>query len=321
MTSRSVSITGATGFLGWHLAHAFRDSGWNVRSIVRPGTPKPQPPGTERVEAALEADGLTRAIDGTDLLIHNAAVIRARRASTFETVNVEGTAAAIAAANAAGARLIFISSQAAAGPGTPARPTSERDSPKPVGAYGLSKLAAEKLIRSTAIVPWTIVRPCAVYGPRDRGFLPLFQYASRGVFLLVTKPTAAFTLVHVDDLTRAIVLAATSQRAAGETFFIGHPSPHTMPDAFQSLAEIFGRPYVPRRVPPMVLRALGWAGELAWMFKIEPPVDRLRVEQFGAEGFVCSVDRAREVLGFTAALDWPEGAARTAQWYRDQGWV
>ena len=92
----------------------------------------------------------------------------------------------------------------------------EDDPPHPINRYGRSKLASEALVRERCQVPWTILRPCAVYGPRDRGFLPLFRLARRGLTFLATPPATSFTLLFIDDLVKAILLAATrrSRRAA-----------------------------------------------------------------------------------------------------------
>ena len=86
-------------------------------------------------------------------------------------------------------------------------------------------------------MPWTILRPCAVYGPRDRGFLPLFRLARRGLTLLATPPATRFTFMFIDDLVSAIVLAATDPRAAGETFFVGHPEPQRIEALMRALAD------------------------------------------------------------------------------------
>ena len=321
MSGRSVSITGATGFVGSHLAEAMRDAGWRVRAIVRPDSPKPVPKGVELVRSALDVASLTRAAAYSEVLVHAAGVIRAPHASAFEGVNVGGTQAAVDAANAVGARVILISSLAAAGAGTPARPAREENEPQPLTAYGRSKLAAELVVRSSARVPWTIVRPSAVYGPRDRGFLPLFRFASRGWFPLVAGPATAFTLIHVEDLARGIVLAAADERAAGETLFFGHGRPQTTDEVLHGLARALGRRYRPWRVPSPVMSAAAYAGEVLWLIGRQPMVDTTRLREFGAGGFVCSVDRAQEVLGFRATTDWPEGAERTAQWYRERGWI
>jgi nucleoside-diphosphate-sugar epimerase len=264
---------------------------------------------------------LTDAVRSSTALVHAAGLIRAARATMYDAVNVDGTRAAVAAANAAGSRLILISSLAAAGPGTPGRPRQETEEPHPLTAYGWSKLNAELVVRSVARGAWTIIRPSAVYGPRDRGFLPLFRLAARGLFLLVADPNTAFTMIHIDDLARGTVLAATDDRAIGETLFFGHPRPQTAEDVLRGLARAFGRAYRPIRVPTVLLRGAAYAGELSWLAHRQPIVDKDRMRELMAGGFVCSVDRAYSVLGFTAGIDWQEGAEQTARWYDAQGWV
>jgi nucleoside-diphosphate-sugar epimerase len=323
MKSRSVSITGATGFLGWHLAGAFRNAGWQVRAIVRPGNRKPLPEGIEAVEASLEptSDALIRAFEPSSVVVHAAALTRARNEAAFNAVNVGGTRTVLDAVNRTGAHLIFVSSQAAIGTGTPLRPSREDDEPHPLTAYGRSKCAAEAAIRSAARVPWTIVRPSAVYGPRDRGFLPLFRLASRGLSPLVTRASTSFTLIYVEDVVGAIVLAASDPRAIGATVFLGHPQPARSDDILKAIAAAMNGRYRPLRVPSLVLQAAAAAGELSWSVGHQPLIDRSRLAELRAEGFVCAVDRARDVLGFTAAVGLTAGAERTARWYRDQGWV
>ncbi len=321
MTNRSVSITGVTGFVGWRLAEAFRDAGWSVRAIVRPGSTKPLPSGVERVACALDAGPLTDAVRNSTALVHAAGLIRAARPSMYDAVNVGGTRAAVAAANAAGCRLILVSSLAAAGPGPRERPRREAEEPQPLTPYGRSKLDAEMWVRSSARSAWTIVRPSAVYGPRDRGFLPLFRLAARGVFPLVADPNTAFTVIHIADVARGTVLAATDHRAVGETLFFGHPRPQTTEDVLRGLARAFGREYRPIRVPAAIMHAAAYAGELAWLVRRQPIVDAARLRELRAGGFVCSVDRARAVLGFAASIDWTEGAEQTARWYGAEGWV
>jgi nucleoside-diphosphate-sugar epimerase len=214
-----------------------------------------------------------------------------------------------------------MSSQAAGGPGSTISPAKETDPPQPLNAYGRSKLASEAVVRTAARVPWTIVRPSAIYGPRDRGFLPLFRMAARGIFLEVAEPAAWFTLINVDDVVRSVMLSAVSERACGETFFIGHPDPHRAEDLLRQLAAVYGRRYRPLRVPAPVVRVAAFAGDVMWRFGAKPLIDRGRLAELRAHGFVCDVSRVRERLGFTAAIPLPEGLARTARWYADRGWV
>jgi nucleoside-diphosphate-sugar epimerase len=319
----TVSVTGATGFVGWHVCETFRDAGWIVRAIVRPGTQKPVPAGIDIRPAALvpATPRLEEALAGSDVVVHAAGLVRSRRAADFQAVNVGGTQAIVNAANAADACVLLISSQAAVGTGTIVRPSREDDPPRPVTAYGRSKLAAEDAVRQGARRPWTIIRPPAVYGPRDTAFLPLFRMASRGWFLRVTDGAFPFSLVHVRDLARAIVLVASRVESAGETFFVAQAAPVTADAWLEQLALAFGRASRPRRMPAALVKLAASAGDIAWTLGITPPFDRTRLAEFGAEGFVCTPDRVKRVLGFSTEIPVEVGVAETARWYRAQGWL
>jgi nucleoside-diphosphate-sugar epimerase len=320
MTSRSVSITGATGFLGYHLALAFQQSGWQVRAVVRPGSVKPLPEGVVPVQAPLARAGLEPAFAGADLVVHAAAAIRAPSEVAFTAANVDGTRAVVEAVNATGARLLHISSVAAVGPASATSPAREDDGPHPINGYGRSKLAAEAVVHQAARTAWTIVRPSAVYGPRDRGFLPLFRMARRGLFLYAAPPSTAFTFVYVDDLVGALLCAASDDRAIGRTFFVGHPDAVTTETLLRTIAAAEGKSYRPRVLAPVVLDAAAAVGELAWRLGRQPVVDRGRLAELRSGGFVCSVDRIREALGFVAPTSIGEGVERTTRWYREAGW-
>ena len=324
--ARAVSLTGVTGFLGWSIAERFRDAGWDVTAIVRPGNRKPLPTGVRRVEAALDRESLARPASESSLIVHVAGLTHAPDEPAFNAVNVAGTEAVVRAANMTGARLILISSQAAVGAGTPQSPSREDDQPQPLTPYGRSKLAAEEVVRTFARTSWTILRPSAVYGPRDKQFLPLFRLASHGWFPLALNPQTAFTFIHVDDAARAVVRAATelTARAAaaeGTVLFLGHAEPRTAEDLLRALAQIYNQPYRPRRVPDGVLGALSWVSEWAWQIGKTPLLDRSRLIEFRAAGFVCAVDRAHDTLGFTAEVTLEDGLERTARWYREQRWI
>jgi nucleoside-diphosphate-sugar epimerase len=276
------------------------------------------PLGGTREDAAAR---LTAACAGSDLVVHCAAIVRAGSAREFDEVNVQGARAVVEAANAAGARALLISSQAAAGPGTPAHPTREDAEPRPITPYGRSKLAAEAIVRFESRVPWTILRPSAIYGPRDRGFLPLFRLARRGWFPHFTRPDAYFTLVYVHDVVRATIQAAEHPEASGALLFVGHETPHRAGELLRYVAHEVGRPYRPRVVPAALLAALARGGDIWWKLGGRPLIDSARLTELRAEGFVCSVERARERLGFVAEVPLDEGIARTAQWYRERGWL
>ena len=320
MKSRSLSLTGATGFVGWHVAEAFVQRGWHVRAVVRRGNRRPVPRGVDVVESDLDAASLTRAFDGSDAVVHGAALIRAKDEAAFHAVNVVGARAAADAARHVGARFVLISSLAAGGEGTVEHPRHEADPPAPVNAYGRSKLASERTVQQVEGLRWTIIRPCAVYGPRDHGFLPLFRMARRGLFLVPSGRDIAYTLVFIGDLVDAIVRATEMDGAVGQTCFIGHPQPSTGDDLLRAMARVEGRRFRPLRVPGPLFTAVARLGDVAWQLGMKPMVDSGRLVELRARGFVCAVDRAQDVLGFTATTDLETGVATTARWYREQGW-
>jgi nucleoside-diphosphate-sugar epimerase len=323
MTSRLVSVTGVTGFVGWHVAEAFGAAGWQVRAIVRQGNRKPVPDGVAVVEADLSigSASLAAAVSGSSVVVHAAGRVRGPNESAFEAANVGATRGLVEAANAAGARIVVVSSQAAAGAGTKARPRLEDDEPQPLTAYGRSKLKGEEWVRRTARVPWTILRPTVVYGPRDRALLPMFRLAARGVSAHVTDPRWPIMFVQVDDLARAIVAAASAERAFGETMFIGHPQALTAGELLETIAQAVGRRNRPIRIPRAVLRVAAATGDLLWRVGVTPVVDSARLRELAAQGFVCSVARAEAVLGFRARVPLSEGIHQAAEWYRWRGWL
>jgi len=321
MKSRSVSLTGATGFLGGHIAEACRQHGWTVRAVVRPGNRKPLSGDVEVREASLTSkDALASAFDGCEAVIHTAGLVRAPRPEALDAVNVDGTRAVVGAANAARVRLVHVSSLAAMGAGTEDRPVREDDDPHPVNAYGRSKLAAERVVREQATVPWIILRPCAVYGPGDRGFLPVARLARLGLFPLATPAATPFSFVYVADLAEAVVSALDSA-VSEDALFVAHARSHTVEALLRGLAHELARSYRPWRVPRFLLRSVAVAGDLQWRTGRAPLLDSARWAELSAQGFVCDVSRARDRLGFLASVDLSEGLARTVRWYRERGWL
>ncbi len=318
---RSVAITGATGFIGRHVAADLVSRGVAVTAIVRPGSPHQVPPDVAIVRAPLDAAPLREALAGVDAVVHLAGVVSAVSARTFAIVNVEGTRAIAAAARETGARLIHVSSLAAAGPAPASAPHDEDDESRPLTAYGASKLASERVVRATPGLRSIILRPGVVYGPADRAVLPLFQAAQRGLLPLVGRASAAYTFVHVDDMVRAIVAAVERVDAAG-TVFVGHRTPVRPADLLDAIQAAVGRTAAVMPVPMLLTYGAALAGDLVGRIVRRPMTINLsRYRELAADGFVCRVDRMRDVLGVTASIGLLEGMAQTAEWYRNAGWL
>jgi nucleoside-diphosphate-sugar epimerase len=320
--SPRVAVTGANGFIGQTVVRHFRDAGWDVRAIIRSGRQCALPDGVALVPVRFTASELARAAQGSDVVVHTAGLTRAATAGQFQGANVEVTREVTRAAAVAGARLVHISSQAAAGPGTPEAPRHEDDPPSPLTAYGRSKLAGEEVVRASRDLAWTILRPGPVYGPADRAALPLFRLARRGIALEVRRdPAPAYTFIHVDDVARGIVAAATSSATEGQVFALGHPESVTAMSLSDALARALGRPFRRVRIPYALLLVAAVAGDAAALCGTHLSIDRARLTELMAPGWVFSVEKARERLGFTARVSLVDGLADTAAWYTRHGWL
>jgi dihydroflavonol-4-reductase len=317
-----IAITGATGFIGGHVAAHMAGRGDKVRAIVR-GSSVVQglPQDVTVVRAPLATAALAEAFRGVDVVVHLAGVVSTVREREFFDVNVEGTRAVAEATRTVGARLVYISSLAAAGPSPPSAPRGEDDPPAPINAYGRSKLGGERVVAAMPDLPWTILRPGVVYGPRDRALLPLFRFASLGVLPLVGRATAAYTFVHISDLVRAIA-AAVDRGGERDTLFVGHPRAVTTRGLLEAVRRAAGRRALLVRVPMAVTRLLAMAGDVAGRISGRPfAIDSRRYHELSAEGFVCCVDRLRDRLGIVAEIDLQEGLRETEAWYRKEGWL
>lgn len=317
-----IAVTGATGFIGRHLVARLAASGHKVRAIVRPGSRRTPPPEAHDTRfVALTDPHLADAFEDVDLIVHLAGCVRTRAVDEFTRSNVDGTRAVAQAAAANHAWLVHVSSLAAAGPAPPAAPRDESDRPAPITPYGVSKLDGERAVVDTDDLRWTILRPGVVYGPQDASVLTLFRMADRGLLPLVGRATAAYTFIHIDDMIRALE-AAIETPSDGRAIFVGHALPVTARSLVEQIRAAVGRPAVIVPVPLPVTRAAAALCELtAQVTGRLLPLDRWRYAELAAAGFVCRVDLMRELLGVEAHVGLAEGLARTAAWYRQQGWL
>ncbi|WP_018716715.1 NAD-dependent epimerase/dehydratase family protein [Arhodomonas aquaeolei] len=188
----TVALTGATGFIGSALRRRLLADGWQVRALAHRSAPVRD--GTEWLQGDVRDDAAAeRLVDGADAVIHCAGTVRGASAQAFEAINTGGTAALVhaAARHRPWPRFLLLSSLAAREPR--------------LSWYAHSKRRAEDYLTDNAdAMPWTILRPTAVYGPGDREMRPLFDAMNRGILPVPGRLDARITLLHVADLVAAI---------------------------------------------------------------------------------------------------------------------
>ncbi len=301
----TIAITGGTGFVGRSLIDLALGQGHALRALAR--KPQAPRPGVEWVQGDLDdSAALARLSAGAGAVIHVAGLVNAADLADFERCNVGGTAAVIAAAEAAGVpRLVFVSSLSAREP--------------LLSAYGASKLRAEELVRSSRL-DWTIVQPPAVYGPRDEALFELFRAATWGV--VPTPKQGRASLIHVEDLARLLLALVPGGEAVTHRLFEpddGKPGGWDHAELARAIGEAVGR-------RPFVLGlsrgALQFAARIDMALrgsKAKLTLDR--ASYFSHPDWAVSAAAAVPASVWQPQVETREGLKATAEWYRGQGWL
>jgi nucleoside-diphosphate-sugar epimerase len=318
-------VTGATGFVGSHLAEALRARGDTVTALARSAGRAAALArlGVVVVEGDLhDAAALSRAVEGQDVILHVAGLVAARSEAEFLRANRDGTANLLAAAERAGsARMVLVSSLAAAGPSPRGRPLAGGEPPRPVTAYGRSKLAAEQVVTSGRL-PWTIVRPPAVYGPRDREILKVFRLARLGVAPVFGDGRQELSAVHGADLAGALVAAATTPAAAGKVYCACHPEVFTSGGFVRAIGAAMGRKVHLIGLPGGLARGLLALTELGARVTGRATIlTRDKANEFFQDAWTGDPRPLTGDTGWQARYDLARGLADTYRWYRSAGWL
>ena len=325
-----IFVTGATGFVGSHLVSALFNLEHDVVCLARDATkvrrvfPDRAP---EVVIGSLEhEEALRRGAAGADVVFHVAGVIAAPDRAGFFRVNATATerlANIVAEVAPNLQRFVYVSSLSAVGPTTVDHPLTESTAPQPVSDYGRSKLAAEEAVRSSGL-PFTIVRPPAVYGPRDVEMFKVFQLARIRVTPIFGDGSQQLSLLYAPDLAQALVATLTST-TVGQTYFACHRELHTSRTfATEVYRSVTGKSSEPLfiRIPGPVARGLLWVtGNAARLAHRATVLSQDKAQEFLAEAWTCTPDALERDTGWKAATNLTTGVSETTTWYRSAGWL
>ena len=325
-----VLLTGANGFVGSHVLDRLLELHLPTAVLLRPTSDHSfiatQFPRVETRNGSLDDPAsLDAALEGITHVIHCAGATKALNREGFFAVNQLGTRNLVAAVNRRGTqvqRFLLVSSLAAAGPGTKEKPRHEQDPPQPVSDYGQSKLAAESEVLKDCKVDWTIVRPPAVYGPRDREFLRLFKAVKSHVQPSFGGGQQPLTLVFAPDLANAIVAALMHPNAAREIFFAGAPEVVTAGELIQSVAAEMKVWTLRLPLPNAVLwLACQWAEFVTRLTRKANVLSAQKWQELKAPGWVCDATRLKGEVGYDCRTTLAAGIVKTRAWYEANGWL
>lgn len=326
-----VLITGATGFVGSHVVDVLLERGHDVFYIARSTSNMRWLDGKKvtRVDGSLfDVDSLKDAVTGMDALIHVAGLTAARNEAEFRKGNLDATQNLIDAVRAYNPGLksfVHTSSLTVCGPAPSLeRPTTEDQTDlRPLTAYGRTKKLAEDAVRQAMDIPWTIVRPPAVYGPRDAAILSFFQAVHKGLATLIGFGDSRVSLVHARDLARGIVMAMEQPVAIHQTYFITSDEFYSWPQIVDVTKTAMGKSFVlPVRLPHSLV--LGIAGTVGFFGKLsgKPPVlDYEKGLDLIQPYWICSSEKASRDLGYRQEVSLKDGIRGTVQWYREHKWL
>lgn len=332
---KRILITGASGFIGSFITEAALRKGWDVIAAVRKTSSLTWLPHPELHIEEMDLSSpeklrprikdLQERYGPLDFIIHNAGITHANRKEEFNTVNSQYTRnlAEVMASESALSKFVLISSLAAMGPGDPVTfaPLKAGDKPKPVSAYGRSKLQAEELLKSLSKVPSVIVRPTAVYGPRDRDFLQFFSMINSGLEPTIGWHRQMVSMIHVGDLAAAVI-QVTECAAVGKIYLASDGGSYDKQSLGELVRKILNRKTFRIKFPLTPLKAVVGTSDFAHqLFGQLPFLNLDKLKEISSANWLCDSNALWEDIGMQPKYQLEEGLAHTAEWYKKMNWL
>ena len=320
-----VLVTGGTGFIGSHLVEELLRRGHQVLCLVRKrlgwleGLPVELCFGN-----LMRPETLRSAVEGVDCLYHLAGLVRAKDPREYFAANHLGTQNLLGAcleAEAPPARFVYVSSLAALGPSEDLRPLREEEVPRPISPYGLSKLRGEEeVLKRNGGLHIVVVRPPAVYGPRERDLYTYFRLVHRGFLPIVGFRERRLSLCYVEDLVQGLLLAG-ERGTAGGVYHIADEGAYSWEEIGQEVAKVLHVRALKVRVPTTLLYLTAAFAEGWGRLQGRPPLFDWGKAHEMASSWIADISKARRELGFVPRFTLQEGIRLTVHWYRKEGWL
>jgi UDP-glucose 4-epimerase len=327
---KKLLITGASGFIGSFLVEEALARGFEVYAGVRMSSNLQHLP-LNRVKMVYLDYEDKAALEKTlakycrfDYIIHNAGITKARQPKDFLTVNFQYTknfVEALQVVNCVPQKFVYISSLAAYGPGRAGKAIRYDDTPAPISYYGHSKLNSELYLRSLTAFPHVVIRPSAVYGPRDKEFYVLYKVLNRGLEPYIGSTTQKLSFVYISDLTQAIFAAMASPHS-GRGYFIADGNEYTIASFNETIKRNLKKKTVKFILPNVMAWPVAFSLEkIAALTGRISTFNRERLKEYEASNWLCDTTPLREDLNFVPAFNLDSGMKETISWYKKNKWL
>jgi dihydroflavonol-4-reductase len=331
---KKILITGASGFIGSSLVEEGLNRGYEVYAGIRTSSSKKYLADNrikffelnfgDPEQLARQIEDFCKSHGRFDYVIHNAGITKAKKTQDYFTVNFQNTKNLVDAfvnTRNVPEKFIYMSSLAAIGPGATQDPIHHTDEPRPVTSYGKSKLETENYLRSLKDFPYIIIRPTAVYGPRDKDIFILLKMLNRNFEAYIGFGRQVLSFIYVKDLAKAIFLALESpykQRAYLVSDGLIYDS-----KTFNTIAKKkLGKKTISITVPSSILKPIAFTTEtLASIFGTIATFNRERLREFEARNWAVDTEQLQTETGFKASYDLEKGLGETIDWYKQNGWL
>lgn len=327
--SQRVLITGASGFLGYHMIGAAIEKGLEVYAAVRPNSNidhlQKLPVNYLFLDYGDENDLYRQLAENKiDYIIHAAGVTKAIRQEEYNLINATYTLQLAKAAEKLGRsfkKMVFISSLAAVGPlGDDQTKITEATTPNPVTAYGKSKLLAEAGLANIGI-PVTILRPTAIYGPRDKDIFIMVKTVNKGFDPYIGKFLQQLSFVHAKDVAEVAVAALFNSRALG-VYNITDGNSYNRYQFSDITRMLLKRKAIRFHIPMPLVKTLAFVLETTngWLKK-PSVINREKLHELAARNWICDISKAKTELAFAPKFDLQSGLEDSIAWYTKNKWL
>jgi dihydroflavonol-4-reductase len=331
---KKILITGASGFIGSSLVDEGLKRGYQIIAGIRRTSNKKYLSDnriqfieldlTDQKNLEQQVSEFCSEHGKFDYVIHNAGITKAKKIQDYFTVNFQYTrnlVDTLIKSNNIPEKFVYMSSLAAYGPGSTQEPIRQTDTPKPVTSYGKSKLESENYLRSLNDFPYVIIRPTAVYGPRDKDIFILIKMLNRNFEAYLGFGKQVLSFVHVKDLVRAIFLTLESPHKRKE-YFVSDGNIYDSKMFNTTAKKYLAKKTIAITIPTSVLKPIAFSVEMiASLFGTIATINRERLKEFEARNWSIDATPLQNETGFKAEYDLDSGLKETIGWYKENGWL